>query len=141
MEKGKHPNSLAALEPTKWKKGEKPKGAGRPKGAVSITESLRRSLDRIAQGMDPIDKKAVSMPMRDWVGVALITKAASGDVAAIRELLNRIDGTIVGKIEVTGKDGQPLQTGYDQRLSEIYERASKAFGSRPALSDETPAAE
>lgn len=136
MEKGKHPNSLAALEPTKWKKGKTPTG-GRPKGSVSITDSLRRSLDRIAQGMDPIDKRATSMPMRDWVGVALITKAASGDVSAIKELLNRIEGTVADKIEVTGKDGQSLQVGYDKRLSEVYERAAKAFDSRPALPDET----
>lgn len=123
--KGKHPNSLKQLEIGKFKPNNG-KG-GRPKGSVNITDSLRRNLQRIAEGKDPIDKRAKAMPMRDWVGVALIAKAASGDVNAIKELLNRVEGSVVNKTEVTGKNGSAVEIEYDQRLSLVLERATEAF--------------
>lgn len=137
MGKGSHPNSLKALEPGMFKPGHKPK-CGRPKGSVSITDSLRRSLCRIAEGKDPIDKRATSMPMRDWVGVALIAKAASGDVAAIKELLNRVEGAVTEKMELTGSDGKPIEIEHSRRLQEAWGDITNAFVGVAAITDEGP---
>ena len=115
------PGALAG----RFKKGNKL--GGRKPGSVSITDSLRRNLERIAKGLDPIDKKPAAMPMRDWVGVALITKAASGDVSAIKELLNRIEGTVAEKVELTGRDGKSLEIEHSERLREAWSDLTDAF--------------
>ena len=41
---------------------------------------------------------------------ALIKKAASGDVSALKEIGDRLEGKIPQAIEATGADGAPLMT-------------------------------
>ena len=45
------------------------------------------------------------------IAEALIDKAASGDVSAIKELGDRIDGKSVATQELTGPDGSSLPSG------------------------------
>src|ERR1035437_2118261 len=45
---------------------------------------------------------------QDDVDDALIAKAKSGDIPAIRELYNRVFGMSIQAIEMTGKDGKDL---------------------------------
>jgi ribosomal protein L17 len=40
---------------------------------------------------------------------ALVTKAAEGDMAAIREVFDRFEGKAVARTELTGADGSALQ--------------------------------
>ena len=42
---------------------------------------------------------------------ALVTKAESGDVSAIKEVFDRIDGKSVATQELTGPDGSDLPSG------------------------------
>jgi hypothetical protein len=64
---------------------------GRPKGSVSVSTVLRRLLSE--NGPDGIENA-------ERVASALIERAASGNVAAIRELMARIDGPIATKLDV-----------------------------------------
>ncbi len=40
---------------------------------------------------------------------ALVSKAEEGDVPAIREIGDRLDGKVAQSVEMTGADGGPLQ--------------------------------
>lgn len=40
---------------------------------------------------------------------ALVAKAADGDVAAIKEIGDRVDGKAVQSVELTGADGGPVK--------------------------------
>ena len=67
------------------------------------------------------------------VAVALLTKAETGDVAAIRELADRLDGKVPQA--VTGEDGAALALGSinigalsDAQLAILTERIAAALG-------------
>lgn len=133
MAKGIHPNTLAALEPTMYKKGKKPTG-GRPKGSLSLKERFAKYID-IQTPIKMPDGSIKDVALMESIILSLLAKASKGEVKAVKEVFDRVYGKESQKLEVTGKDGMPLQAGYDQRLSEIYERSTKAFDSGPALSD------
>lgn len=66
-----------------FKSGESGNPGGRPKGSVSVTAAMRRHL---GEG-DTVDKLAK----------AILSQAARGNGAAIKQVLDRIDGPVVPK--------------------------------------------
>lgn len=120
MGKGKHPNSLAALKPTQFKPGHKPKG-GRPKGALSFKERLDKYIDLPTKVVMP-DGTITEKGVMDSIVLGLLSKARKGDVAAAKEILDRYYGKQVDKVELTGKDGQPLAIEHSVGLSEAQRR-------------------
>ena len=131
---GHHPNSLKNLKP--YVKGKKPTG-GRPKGSVSLTDAIRRAAERDYTAQDPITKQMETKQIRDWVGIALAGKAMKGDIPAIKEMMDRLEGKVKEKIEVTGKDGEPFTAQYDQRLLDIYDRL-ETFGAERTITIDAP---
>jgi len=72
-------------------------GAGRPKAAHTVqAEALKAYLI----------KKVIEQ--REPLISALIAKALTGDVPALKEILERTLGKVTEKHELTGKDGQPI---------------------------------
>ena len=122
-----HPKSLENLKKGMAKKGGTSKG-GRPKGSISVSDSIARALQDLKEGRDPDTGKMCKKAVRDWIGIALTQKAMDGDVAAIREILDRIDGKATQKIEMTGKDGEPLKVEHSKQLEAAYENMKEAFG-------------
>jgi ribosomal protein L17 len=55
---------------------------------------------------------------------ALVTKATEGDVAAIREIGDRLDGKAVQSVEMGGVDGGPIKA----RLEVIFRDAGRVPG-------------
>jgi hypothetical protein len=66
--------------------------SGRPKGSLNISTILRRVLKQ---------KGADGVINAERVALALVNQAAAGNVAAMRELLNRIDGPVPTKFDIT----------------------------------------
>lgn len=48
------------------------------------------------------------LPMKQVAAAALVAKAASGDVAALKEFGDRMDGKVPQAIEHQGEDGGPI---------------------------------
>lgn len=126
MAKGIHPNSLKALEATKWKKGEKPPGAGRPKGALSLKERMDKYINLPTKVVMP-DGTITDKEVMDSIVLALLAKARKGDVGAAKEILDRYYGKQADKMELTGKDGQPLEIEHSQRLRDAWSELNDAF--------------
>lgn len=136
--KGKHPNSLKNLKPLKPGHAPLP-GGGRPKGALSLKERMDKYIDLDTKVVMP-DGTVTDKSVMDSIVLALLSKARKGDVPAAKEILDRYYGKEAEKVELTGRDGKPLEIEHSRRLSEVYERAADAFGERPRISDEGPPA-
>lgn len=76
--------------------------AGRPKGAwadKAFRDALRIAVMRPAAEEDPKPKTKL-----DEVAIALVGAGKAGDVTAIREIADRLDGKATQIIEATVKD-------------------------------------
>ena len=125
MAKGMHPNSLKALEATKWKKGKTPTG-GRPKGALSLKERMDKYINLETKVVMP-DGTITDKEVMDSIVLALLAKARKGDVPAAKEILDRYYGKQSDKLELTGKDGQPLEVQHTERLRDAWDGLADAF--------------
>lgn len=135
MAKGKHPNSLAALEPTKWKKGQKPEGSGRPKGALSYKERFAKYM-ALERKLQLPDGKIEDGNILDGVILKALAVASQGDIKAMEFCFNRAFGKEPDKHEITGKDGQPLEIEHSQRLQEAWGSITDAFAITHNRADE-----
>lgn len=69
-------------------------GGGRPKGSVSLVTLIKKALDK------KIDKCST---VADIVVAKLLARAMEGDIPAIKELLERIDGKVKQEVESSGQ--------------------------------------
>jgi hypothetical protein len=95
-----------------WKPGESGNPGGRPR-TKSITEELQRLLDQ----------EAPQSSGRTWASViagALLAKARKGDVRAIAELANRIEGKPFQTVDLTMDT-----SGLAERLQKARERVAR----------------
>jgi hypothetical protein len=83
-----------------WAKGQSGNPGGRPKTKV-VTEALARELR--AKGPDGAQS---NLQLAAWKMVQL---AIAGDVAAFKEIANRLEGTPVQAVEHTGADGATME--------------------------------
>ncbi len=97
--KGTNPNSKKALEPTKWKKGQAVPGAGRPKGALSLKERMKKFLD-IEVNVKMPGGSIQSQSVLDSILLSLMSQAQKGNMMAIKEVLDRNFGKEPEKIEI-----------------------------------------
>lgn len=86
---------------TQWKSGQSGNPLGRPKGSRNLTTNLKEFLDLEIITADPITGDKVTCPVRSLVNAQLIKSAINGDVKAIREIFDRIEGKPKQKLDVT----------------------------------------
>lgn len=84
-----------------FKPGQSGNPSGRPKGSVSITKHLIAALE--AQ-----DEQQAKM-----LAQAIIIHAAKGNGAALKCVMDRIDGPVKEQLELTGKDGGPISVEHE----------------------------
>lgn len=97
-------NGLKNLRP--FEKGHKrTPNAGRPKGSRSLTTILREIID---EPLERIDKKTGLKdvkPTSEWLMSVMVRDGLKGDLRAIREILDRLEGRPLQKInQVTTLD-------------------------------------
>jgi hypothetical protein len=89
-----------------------PKGAGAPLGNQNSIKNNRLWAETIKRVVIQGDGETLRR-----VAETLIQKAQEGDIAAIRELGDRLDGKSVATTELSGTDGAPMMvrviTGID----------------------------
>lgn len=83
-----------------------PKGAGAPLGNQNSSKSNRLFTETIKRLATQSEGEYNRM-----IAQALIDKAISGDMAAIKEYGDRLDGKAVATQELTGPDGSDLPSG------------------------------
>lgn len=110
---------LANLRP--FKKGESGNPSGRPK-TKDLSDALRRKL---AEKMPDAADKTIA----DAVADSLVKKAIDGDVQAIREVWNRVEGmplrTVDVDVEMSVVDWRSVASEYGISQKEILDEATK----------------
>jgi hypothetical protein len=89
----------------------KPGESGNPSGGhkgLHLTTLLRKLLDEEIEVEDAETHLKRKIRKAELVTVALLKQANKGNVKAIREILDRIDGKVPQKIGLTGADGEAL---------------------------------
>lgn len=92
-------------------------GPGRPLGSKS--DPIKKARKQLIEEYK--DALAEALPL---VSPALIKKAVSGNVLAIKELNDVIVEKAAKKTELTGKDGDPLVIQISQEIAEKHEIAN-----------------
>ena len=90
------PRRADHLEPYKWKKGESGNPLGRPKGEVNLSMRLRKQL------LEALPDCKTDAVKADLVILALVEEARSGNIQAIQMILDRLEGKVTDKVDVTG---------------------------------------
>lgn len=86
---------------TPWPKGVSGNPAGKPKGTRSRATIVRQWLEAPnSEGGQVVD---------DVVKAAIIKAITTGDIPAMKELLDSAYGKVTDRQEITGADGQPIE--------------------------------
>lgn len=80
------------------KKGEVRNPKGKPKGTKNFKTIIEEFLTVETDAMNPMSGKLEKLSVGQQVVIALLAKAKKGDVPAIKELLDRIDGKAEQKL-------------------------------------------
>ena len=115
--RGKAPGSVR----TQFKPGN-PGGPGRPKGARSVSDSLRRILDareaKVELTLNTGKKKTINLKsdssLAEAVAIAQIMQALKGNTRAFNAILDRTEGRPLQTIETTF--GKPIEDMTDEEL-------------------------
>ncbi len=78
-----------------------PKQKGRPKGSLSLTNEIKKVLE----GFDETSKKSIL----ELLAIAAAKQAIKGNSAYFKEIIERIDGKVTDKTELTLKNGDPIE--------------------------------
>ena len=78
-----------------------PKKKGRPKGSLSLTSEIKKVLE----GFDETSKKKII----ELLAIAAAKQAMKGNAAYFKEIIERIDGKVMDKTELTVKNDGPIE--------------------------------
>jgi hypothetical protein len=78
-----------------------PKKKGRPKGSLSLTNEIKKVLE----GVDEASRKSIL----ELLAISATKQAIKGNSPYFKEIIERLDGKVTDKIELTGKDGGPVE--------------------------------
>ena len=90
-----------------WKKGESGNPNGRPKGSKNRSTIAKKWLQVIQETKNPLTLESEELSQEDLITLALIKKAADGDVNAYKALMDSGYGSPVQQVEQTILE-QPL---------------------------------
>jgi ribosomal protein L17 len=99
-----------------WTPETRPRNGGRPRGKISLTETIRRKLIQI----DPLDSHRQKRKYVDRIVEALMRTAIKGNVQAQMLILNRVDGLQRESIDIK-HSGEVKQVVNIIRFSDIGE--------------------
>lgn len=91
----------------KFTSENQPKKKGRPKGSLSLTNEIKKVLETV----DPASRK----PIFELLAIAAAKQAIKGNSPYFKEIIERIDGKVADKTELTLNNGKPVE------LKVIYE--------------------
>ena len=88
-------------EHSRFKPGQSGNPKGRPKGAKSRSTVIKRWLEAMDKGKNPMTGEVEEMSVEDKMTLALIGKALKGDTSAYKALMDSAYGAPKQEIEET----------------------------------------
>jgi hypothetical protein len=118
-------------------------GRGRQKGSKSLSTLIGEVLEKELTTKNPITRKPEKMSMAELIALRLVTKAAGGNIMAIREIFDRREGKAVQVNEISGIDGAPIDIQHSvidlEKLSTKELESLGALVAKHAIKDENTA--
>lgn len=106
---GKKEQIVEAGKNTRFKPGEVTNPNGRPKGIPNAATRYRRFLELSQAGKNPVTGDAETFTVAELMDLQQIKRALDGDLAAYREILDRLEGKAKQptemKLEIDGVEG------------------------------------
>ncbi len=81
-------------ERNQWRPGQSGNPSGREKGSKNRSTILKKWIESDCSITDPTTGKEIAGTIEDKIALALIGRAISGDVAAIREIYDSVYGKL-----------------------------------------------
>ena len=100
-----NPKSLSNLIPPVKGEIRNPKGRGNSKNTKTI---LERFLNLEMKQVNPFTKESEQMTVLELINLKQIANALEGDLAAYKELINRHEGLLTAKTDITS-NGEKIQ--------------------------------
>ncbi len=88
-----------------WQKGQSGNPRGRPLKPLLFTNIILKKLKKLNK-FDPPDQQRRN---KEAIADKLIELALDGDLPAIKEVLDRIQGKVAQPLEHSGEDGGPIR--------------------------------
>lgn len=101
-------------EDTQWKKGQSGNPLGKPKGIINSKTILERFLSIQKEMVNPLNDELESMSIAELMHLKQIANAMQGDLAAYKEIIDRLEGKTTNKIDI---DADVKSTNYNIDLS------------------------
>ena len=94
---------------TQFKKGQ----SGNPKGRPKLDWSWSGLLKQIAS------EELGGVPMKEAIAKSLIKAAVKGNIQAIKEFGDRVEGKAKQALELTGQDGKPIDNNVTLTIKNV----------------------
>ena len=91
------------IEAHKWQPGKSGNPAGMKPGTQHSSTRLRRLLEAVQKAKNPVTKQEEEFTTLELMDAALIARALKGDVLAYREIIDRFEGRVPSKREISGE--------------------------------------
>lgn len=117
---------------TPWKPGQSGNPKGKPVGTRSFKNILVEFLDKSIDMMDPFTKEKAKFTAKEAVAMKIVGEAMKGNMSAIKEIRDMVDGPIAQQIEIEDKTIQTKSVS--QREAELEKRLAKlgVYESKPS---------
>ena len=108
--------------PPRWKKGESGNPAGKKPGTKSAKTILKKFLSMEKNILNPLSDEFEDMSIAEIMHLKQIASALQGDLAAYKEILDRMEGKSVNKIELDADVTQhTVHVGFSDEIEEENE--------------------
>lgn len=102
-----------------FRKGKSGNPSGRPRGSKNVSTQLKKLIGKAAPE-DVANSKIIAdfaghlkrPTMADAIAVRLLSEAVKGNIKAIKEINDRLEGKARQAVEVSGSEGGPLVIEY-----------------------------
>lgn len=79
--------------------------------------TFRQTMERVLAQDEPALGVNDKVPLHERIVRAHVAKALEGDMPAVKELYDRVDGKVTDKTEISGPDGGPIETKSDLEIA------------------------
>jgi len=86
-------------EETQWKKGQSGNPLGRPVGIINAKTILERFLAVQKEMINPLNNELENLSIAEIMHLKQIANALQGDLASYKEVIDRMEGKSIAKIE------------------------------------------
>lgn len=93
-EKGQFIDTPEKAIPHRFKPGESGNPKGRPKGSKNISTQMKKILFQRIKYNDPLTGKRRMRSIADHIALALVGEALKGNVQAVRQIQERLEGKV-----------------------------------------------